>query len=54
MHRALSDTYVTAQLFLKLQKNYGIDTMDTLEKSLQKLLSQMEEDDVFVIDKDCV
>ena len=53
MHRALSDTYVTAQLFLKLQKNYGIDTMDTMEKSLQKLLSQMEEDDVFVMDENC-
>jgi len=53
MHRALSDTYVTAQLFLKLQKNYGIDTMATLEKSLQKLLAKMEDDDVFVMDKDC-
>jgi len=53
MHRALSDTYVTAQLFLKLQKNFGIDTMDTLERSLRKLLSQMESDDVFVMDKDC-
>ena len=54
MHRALSDTYVTAQLFLKLQKNYGIDTMETLERSLKKLLSQMEKDDVFVMDKDCI
>lgn len=53
MHRALSDTYVTAQLFLKLQKNYGIDTMETLKRSLNNLLSQMEEGDVFVMDKDC-
>jgi DNA polymerase III epsilon subunit-like protein len=53
MHRALSDTYVTAQLFLKLQKNYGIDTMATLEKSLNSLMSRMEKDDVFVMDKDC-
>ena len=52
MHRALSDTYVTAQLYLKLTKNYGIDTMKTMETSLNFLINKMESDDIFVMDKD--
>ncbi|HNW82646.1 MAG TPA: exonuclease domain-containing protein [bacterium] len=50
MHRALSDTYVTAQLFLKLEKNFGIDTISVMEKDIQRLLNEMESDDLFVME----
>ena len=50
MHRALSDAYVTAQLYLKLTKNWGTDTMSQFEKEIEFLTSSRAEDDVFVID----
>ena len=50
MHRALSDAYVSAQLYLKLTKNWGTDTMSQFEKEIEFLTSSRAEDDVFVID----
>lgn len=50
MHRALSDAYVTAQLYLKLTKNWGTDTMDQFEKEIERLVGSRAEDDVYVID----
>ena len=50
MHRALSDAYVTAQLYLKLTKNWGTDTMSQFEKEIEFLTASRAEDDVFVID----
>lgn len=50
MHRALSDAYVTAQLYLKLTKNWGTDTMSQFEKEIEFLTDSRAEDDVFVID----
>lgn len=51
MHRALADTFVTAQLYLKLERNFGIDTISNMEKDIQRLLDLMESDDLFVIDR---
>jgi DNA polymerase III subunit epsilon len=53
MHRALSDTFVTAQLFLILEKNFGIDTLANMEKDISKLLEKMEKDDIFIVDPYC-
>ncbi len=53
MHRALSDTFVTAQLFLVLEKKFGIDTLSNMEKDIDFLLKSMEKDDVFVINPHC-
>ena len=50
MHRALSDAYVTAQLYLKLTKNWGTDTMSQFEKEVDLITSSMADDDLFVID----
>ena len=50
MHRALSDAYVTAQLYLKLTKNWGTDTMNQFEKEIERLTASMESDDLFLID----
>ena len=50
MHRALSDAYVTAQLYLRLTKNWGIDTMSQFEKEIEFLTKSRAEDDVFIID----
>lgn len=50
MHRALSDAYVTAQLYLKLTKNWGTDTMDHFEKEIGHLIGSKTEDDVYIID----
>jgi len=49
MHRALSDTFVTAQLFLILEKNFGIDTVANMERDISELLSKMESDDLYVL-----
>lgn len=49
MHRALSDAFVTSQLFLQLEKNLGIDTVSNMEKDIAKLLAEMEPDDLYVI-----
>lgn len=51
MHRALADTFVTAQLYLKLEKNFGIDTVSVMEKDIVRLLDLMESDDLYVIDR---
>ncbi len=51
MHRALSDAYVTAQLYLKLTKNWGTDTLSQFEKEVEYLTSSMYEDDIFLIDQ---
>ena len=50
MHRALSDAYVTAQLYLKLTKNWGTDTMSQFEKEVEFITSSMADDDLFIID----
>ena len=50
MHRALSDAYVTAQLYLKLTKNWGTDTMSQFEKEVDLITSSMADDDLFIID----
>ncbi|MBR4531133.1 3'-5' exonuclease [bacterium] len=50
MHRALSDAYVTAQLYLKLTKNWGTDTMSQFEKEVEILMNSMDEDDIYLID----
>ena len=50
MHRALSDAYVTAQLYLKLTKNWGTDTMSQFEKEVDLLMNSMDDDDLFIID----
>ena len=50
MHRALSDAYVTAQLYLKLTKNWGTDTMSQFEKEVGLLMNSMDEDDIYLID----
>jgi exonuclease, DNA polymerase III, epsilon subunit family len=50
MHRALSDAYVTAQLYLKLTKNWGTDTMSQFEKEVELLMNSMDEDDIYLID----
>lgn len=50
MHRALSDAYVTAQLYLKLTKNWGTDTMSQFEKEIELITSSMASDDLFIID----
>ena len=50
MHRALSDAYVTAQLYLKLTKNWGTDTMSQFEKEVDTLMNSMDEDDIYLID----
>ena len=50
MHRALSDAYVTAQLYLKLTKNWGTDTMSQFEKEVELLMDSMDEDDIYLID----
>ncbi len=49
MHRALSDTFVTAQLFLRLEKNFGIDTLSSMERDITELLSKMDSDDLYVL-----
>ncbi|MGI6393757.1 MAG: PolC-type DNA polymerase III [bacterium] len=49
MHRALSDAFVTAQLYLRLKKSCGIDTIQNMEKEVKKLLEEMENDDLYVI-----
>lgn len=51
MHRAISDAFVTAQLYLRLEKNIGIDTLSVMEKDIIRLKNLMEPDDVFVVDK---
>ena len=53
MHRALSDTFVTAQLFLILEKNFGIDTLANMEKDIERLLDKKAPDDIFVMDPYC-
>ena len=50
MHRAISDAFVTAQLYLKLIKNWGIDSSQTLTNGVEKLLGSMEPDDIFILD----
>ena len=50
MHRALCDTYVTAQLYLKLKKMFGIDTTNTLERDMDRLTSQLTSEDFFILD----
>jgi len=50
MHRALSDTFVTAQLFLILEKRFGIDTVSNMEKDIARLLEEKQFDDIFIID----
>ena len=50
MYRALSDAYVTAQLYLKLTKNWGTDTMSQFEKEVELLMDSMDEDDIYLID----
>ena len=54
MHRAMSDAYVTAQLYLKLTKNWGTDSMNQFEKEIEMLLNSAEEDDLYVIDSKIV
>jgi DNA polymerase III epsilon subunit family exonuclease len=49
MHRAMSDTFVTAQLFLRLEKNFGIDTLSNMERDITELLSKMDSDDLYVL-----
>jgi DNA polymerase III epsilon subunit family exonuclease len=53
MHRALSDTFVTAQLFLILEKNFGIDTLSNMEKDISRLLKSKNPQDIYVIDPYC-
>ncbi len=36
MHRALSDTFVTAQLYLWMEKQLGVDTVNLMEKQINR------------------
>ncbi len=38
MHRALSDAFVTLQLYLKLENLWAVDTKNRLERQLEELL----------------
>lgn len=39
MHRALSDAFVTAQLFLKLEGMYAMDSKTQLQRDMEQLMS---------------
>ncbi len=49
MHRALSDAFVTLQLYLKLENLWAVDTKNRLERQLEELLRNRPPDSRFLV-----